>query len=207
MKKSRTLTDYQTRLRRYIDRLNEDEKERLSGSLYIIFTLITVSFFGIFAINPTLSTISNLRTQKQESEKIEQKLQSKIQSLDTLTVLYNRIESDLPYVFSAITTSTRIPYLTRQLEKLAERYHLTISRLDFQTIELYPGIKQISPIYSFTFGLSVVGNEQDVNLFINSLISFDRLVSIDSITTGKASSAGEFGASLTGRVYYLHAPQ
>ena len=35
-------------------------RQRVTAYLYIIFSLFALSFFGIFAIGPTITTISNL---------------------------------------------------------------------------------------------------------------------------------------------------
>lgn len=191
------LEQYKKRL----DALNEDGREKLNAYIYIILSLAALSFFGIFAIRPTLSTISTLNQQYRENQNIHNQLVQKSNALRSLDVQYQQLTPDLPIVLSAVPKSTRMAYVTRQIETLAANNGLALTQLSFGTIELYPALKDNPALYSFTFTAALEGNEDQVQNFISQVISFDRLVNIDQLSTGNRED-GAYGVTLTGRVFF-----
>lgn len=180
--------------------LNEVQRKKITHYVYITLTLLTVSFFGFFAIAPTLGTISNLNKQYKDNKLVYDALSRKLSNLQLLDFEYREIQSDLPVIYSAIPRTTKIPYLTRQLENIALNNNLIITKLSFGTVEIFPNAKTDS-MYSFTFTINVVGEESQINNFIGSIINFDRIVGIDRIATGR-DSENKYTAGVTGRVYF-----
>src|SRR3989344_5079787 len=185
---------------RYIEALSLDQMKKIVAYLYIILTLFAFSFFGFFAIAPTLSTVANLNKQYEDNKLILDSLNKKLSSLTLLDFQYKEIQQDLEKIYSAIPRTPRMPYLPRQLENVAKDSGVIIRQLNFGSVELYPNTKN-EPIYSFNFSISVIGDEQNVNAFISNLINFDRIVGIDKISTGK-NEENKYEASIIGRVYF-----
>lgn len=185
---------------RYIETLSLDQRKKVAAYLYISLTLFTVSFFGFFAITPTLATIANLEKQYEDNKLVLDSLNKKLSSLTLLDFQYKEIQQDLEKIYLAIPRTPRMPYLTRQLENVAKDSGIIIRKLNFGSVELYPNTKN-EPIYSFNFTVNVIGDEQSVNAFISNLISFDRIVGIDKISTGK-NEENKYEASIIGRVYF-----
>ena len=135
---------------KYINSLSDLKRKKLIAYVYIILTLLTVSFFGLFAITPTLSTIANLNKQYQDNLLVRDALNKKLSNLKLLDTQYKSVQPDLALIYSAIPQTTKIPQLTRQLENLASQDGVLITRLDFGDTEIFPTSKN-DPIYSFTF--------------------------------------------------------
>lgn len=191
-----TYTQY---IQKYFDKRDEREKRTIVKYLYIILTLFTVSFFSIFAIRPTLSTISTLKKQYEDNKAVYDALVTKLAALAQLDTQKTRIDTELPLLYGAIPTSGHISSLTRQIENLAQSATVAIDAFDIGNIELYP-LKKKEPIFSYSFTLVVRGDEARVNQFITRLANFDRLISLDRLTTGRGESG--FSASITGRAYF-----
>lgn len=185
---------------KYIESLSPQEKQKIEGYLYITLTLFTVSFFGFFAITPTLSTISNLDKQYKDNNLVYEALNKKLGNLQLLDFQYKEIQSDLEFIYSAIPRSAKIPYLGRQLENIAVTNNVSVAKLNFNSVEIYPN-KKIDPIFSFAFVINVIGKEADVNNFIADIINFDRIIGIDRIITGKDEEDKQT-ALITGRAYF-----
>lgn len=185
---------------RYIETLSLDQRKKVAAYLYISLTLFTISFFGFFAITPTLSTIANLEKQYEDNKLVLNSLNKKLSSLTLLDFQYKEIQQDLEKIYSAIPRTPRMPYLTRQLENVAKDSGIIIRKLNFGSVELYPNTKAGS-MYAFNFTVNVAGDEQSVNAFISNLIRFDRIVGIDKISTGK-NEENKYEASIIGRVYF-----
>lgn len=198
--KLRPLSWYRGYLRDQAEKLDAQTKQKANLYFYIGLTLFTVSFFGFFAIKPTMETVSNLNKQYEDNKLVYNALKNKLSALQALDASYQLIQPDLDYVYSAIPQTNKIPYLTRQIEMLAQQNKVTLNRLDFQSIELFPGDKKTEN-YSVVFNLAIEGSELNINAFIASLINFDRILSIDRITTGKNDS-NVFAGSITARAYF-----
>lgn len=176
-------------------------KQRVTAYLYIIFSLFALSFFGIFAIGPTITTISNLNKQLEEDKSALKQLQDKNAALKSLSASYLEIEPQLDLIENAIPQNSKVADISRQLELLTIKHNLIVQKLDSGLMELYPAKNANSPIFSFLFSVGVSGKEQDINSFIGDLINMGRIIGIEKLTTGKQQN-NLFSASITGRAFF-----
>lgn len=181
------------------------EKQKFVGYLYLTLTLFTVSFFGIFAILPTLTTISTLKKQYADNQLVYENLKVKLENLQSLTNLYSQLGPHITLIDKAIPPTSEIPVVVRKIETLAQNHGLFISGIDTGAIEIFPGKKKDPPIYSYTINMKLAGSADSINTFISDVINFDRIVSIDSITSGR-SDESRSEVSITGRVFFYAKP-
>lgn len=176
-------------------------KQQTTAYIYVIFSLIALSFFGLFAIGPTVTTISQLNKQYEEDTKALVQLKKKNAALSSLSAQYLDIQPELALIDSSIPQSPKIAELTRQIEYLTVRNNLTVQKLDTGLMELYPAKQPNNPLFSFTFSIGVSGDEEDVNLFLGDLINMGRIIGIERLTTGKQEES-IFSANITGRAFF-----
>lgn len=176
-------------------------KQRATAYLYVIFSLIALSFFGMFAIGPTITTISELNKQFEEETDALKQLRAKNASLKSLNAKYIDIQDDLYLVENAIPNNAGVTQLTRQLEELSITHNLIVQKLDTGLMELYPAKNANTSIYSYAISIGVSGEESDVNAFITDFINMGRIVGIEKLTTGKKQN-DNFSASITARAFY-----
>lgn len=181
--------------------LNTGDKQKTTAYLYVIFSLLALSFFGLFAIGPTITTISQLNKQYEEDKVALKQLQDKNAALKSLSAEYVNIQSDLGLIDNAIPQAPKVAELTRQLEVLATNNNLVVQKLDTGLMELYPVKNTNSPLFSFTISLNVTGLEVDVNNFLQELINMGRIIGIERLSTGKQQD-NSFSASITGRAFF-----
>lgn len=192
---------YSQYYKKYAQAVSGDNKRKFVASLYLILSLFTVSFFGIFAISPTLSTVSNLQKQYDDDKLVDMALEEKLQSLQRLDTAYQQLIPQIQQILLAIPTTPKIPYLTREIENLSKSESLNVLRIDFNTVEVYPAKRINQPLYSFTFNVVVQGTQGHINQFIADITNIDRIISIDNITTNKGD--GEiYQLSFVGRAYF-----
>lgn len=185
---------------KYTSNLKEEDKQRYTAYIFMSLTLFTVGFLGLFAIGPTLNTVSNLDKQYKDNMIVYEALHKKFTNLQVLDTEYQKIEAFLPQIYAAIPKDEEIPKLTRQIENIAKQNNLFIRDYTVGTVEIFPNIKS-NPIYSFNFTVDVSGRDTDVNKFIADIIKFDRIVGIDKLSTGHTAE-GESTASLTCRAFF-----
>lgn len=183
MKNYKNLKEFYTQ--KYVQMLPYFKEQKTRAFLNLTLTLIGVSFFGIFAISPTLSTISQLKKQLEDSRLVNQKLDQKITNLDLLQKQYALLEPDLPVVFSAIPEDPTVPLLLAQLNALAVNSGVSIVSLQSQQVELTKPEETEKAHSSFIFALEISGTHDNAMSFLSSLINFERIVTINSFSVTK----------------------
>ncbi len=177
-------------------------RQKVTAYLYIIFSFIALSFFGLFAIGPTITTIADLNKQYDEKKAALKQLEDKNAALKSLSAQYVDIQQDLTIIDNAIPESPKIGELTRQIEQLTIQNGLVMQKLDTGLMELYPAKNINSPIFAYTFSVGVTGTEQDINRFIADVINMERIIGIDKLTTGKKLD-NVYSASITGKAFFI----
>lgn len=180
----------------------QKNKQQVVAYIYIILSFFSLSFFGLFAIGPTLTTISELNKEYADGKTVLQQLQEKNSNLRSLNVKYLQIQPDLPLITNAIPDSPNVSQLTRQVEVLATKNNLVLQKLDTGLLELYPAKKVNISIFSFMFSTTVRGGEKDINNFIAEIINIDRIIGIERLSTGKQQN--DFTAAITGKAFFFH---
>jgi Tfp pilus assembly protein PilO len=175
-------------------------RKETGAYLYIVFTLFSVSFFGFFILRPAISTITNLQKKLEDNKNVYIALQKKLEALHNLDSEYSQINPDLPLVYNAIPVTPDIPTLTRQIETLASKNQVVLSSLQVSPLQYYP-LEVGGKLYGYTITVDVTGNEQNVNTFIENVTNFQRIISIQKITTGKTDK-GQLELSFSGKAYF-----
>ena len=162
----------------------------------IFLTLTASIILGLFAINPTLSTIGNLQKQIEDDKFVESKLEEKINNLSILQEKYIPIQQDLPIIYSAVPKTTEMSLLIGQLQSIAKS-----SNLKIDTIQTFETNNISSPaLYgdysSFDFEISAQGNYQDIQTFISNLVNFQRVITLRNISLSKSIDTNNAGLIL-----------
>ena len=170
---------------KYFQILPDFKEDRIQKIMTLTLTLVALSFFGLFAISPTLSTIAKLEKELSDNKYVDQQLQTKINNLSLLQQKYTLLQEDLPIIYAAIPKTPEAPTAIAQIQSLAAENNLKI--LSFQTfqaeIEKTPtNPKQYS---NFLFDLSAEGTYSDINKFITNLNSSQRIINLDTLSISK----------------------
>lgn len=185
---------------KYLRLFPDFKEEKTQKITYVVLTLLALSFFGLFAINPTLSTISKLNKELEDNKFVDQQLQKKINDLSVLQEKYNGLQSDLPHVYNAIPTTPNAALLLAQIQALAKETKVNLNTIQVFAVDSDPKNKKYS---AFNFSLSANGNFDDLSGFISSLNSMKRITvqNIISITrqTGKENT---LVLSIKGEAYF-----
>lgn len=192
-------TFYRDKIKRYLESLDKQQQQKLTASMYIVLSLFTIAFFGIFAINPTLSTISELQKQYEDYKKLSDDMDTKIKALNDLGLQYQTIEPTLFHLDNALPIFPDIAPLTRKVETLGQHDAVNIERFNISPIELFPQITNL-PLTPITFSLSASGDNEPLSKLISDIINFDRLVTIESLSLTIKNN--DKTLTTTGKVYF-----
>jgi Tfp pilus assembly protein PilO len=192
-----------TQYREYLKLLPNLSDKKIQLYTMLAFTLAAMSFFGIFAINPTLSTIAELNRQLKDLRDVKDKLIIKVQNLTTLQEKYQSLTGDLPVVFDAMPQKPEVPKLLAQINGVLSRSNLQSTSLRTYGVEITPG-KQISSerAASFVFSLEAEGTYEDIISFIQKVTHINRLITIETVSIAKDDKKAVLILNLRGREYF-----
>ena len=91
-----------TKYREYLKLLPNMQQDTPQSFVTLLLTFAALSFFGIFAINPTLTTIADLKKQLADDTAVDQQLKTKISNLSSLQQQYNQLGSNLTNILPEV---------------------------------------------------------------------------------------------------------
>ncbi len=186
---------------------------KVQAYFMVILTLFTLSFFGISAIRPTLKTIASLQRKIDDSSQVNAKLEEKINNLIAAQEEYQRIEPDLPLIYSLLPEKPEFPSLLRKIENLTIENEATISGIQFDPIILYGTSTTVTEKSNTTgtmstplfFSLTFIGTYPNLLKLLEYITSLDRLITIDSVDLTLNNEEGTISTlniAILSRAYY-----
>lgn len=173
--------------------------------VYIMLTLtfLTLSFLGIFAINPTLTTMVELNRKLKDSEYVQESLKTKIANLSSLNTEYQALDNIWPVVDRAVPNEPEAVTVFAQIQAIAKNSGVNVKELQTFTVELdnlYVKKKLFPQESSYIFTVTAVGIKNNLIQFVKQIASFDRIVAIEAI-----NYANENPESVTvrGRIFFV----
>lgn len=176
--------------KKFFEALPNFKEERMQKFTTLVFTVTALSFFGLFAISPTLSTIANLNKQLSDNKFVDQQLQDKINNLYLLQQKYSQLTPDLPYVLDSFPKNPQVPLLVAQLQSLAQSSNIAITSLQTFEVEVPNSSVSTKKYYAYSFSISAGGSYENLSKFVNSMIKMQRIVSINILTLSRNTGEG-----------------
>lgn len=164
---------------KYLELIPDLKKEKAQKYITIVLTLATVITLGLFAINPTLSTIANLQKQIDDNNFVQQKLQQKINDLALLQGKYSDLQTDLPMIYNSVPKTTEVSLLIAGVQSIAKDSSLKITSLQTSEVNLSKPTPKGS---SFDFTLTANGSYSNILQFLDEISHFQRAVALKDIT-------------------------
>lgn len=171
----------------------------------IVLTLCALSFFGFFAIKPTVSTILKLQKELSDNQYVFDQLEIKIKNLTELRKQYFNLQGDLPVITNAITIQPDVHLLFAQIQSAAQTSNITIKKLQNFEIEALRNSKNTDKnYYSFSFAIAGSGSFEDISKFAQTLTDMERIVNIDtfSISNIADQKSGSSGFDIQGTAFF-----
>lgn len=170
----------------------------------VVFSLIAITFFSLFAIRPTFKTIISLRKDIEEQKKVLEQLTNKSDSLDRGIKNYRAIDPVLiTKIDTLLPSKASIANLSNDLANIAKLNQASISAIQFQPFEMDNLSKtptQDSDLKEISFSMNLTGSYASLSRVLTALSSSNHLILIDNINFNK----GDNGLIMTilGRTVY-----
>ena len=156
-------------------------------SLELILTILMVIFLAVFAIRPTLVTMSDLIKEIEDKQKLSDDLSKKIAALSTTQVEYAAAEPKLVFLNEAIPSTPDLLTTLKIIEKLAEENKVIINTASIN--EVPPEVSEENAINDKTLvrknlsaSLSLTGDYVSIRSYVQALMNTRRSIIVDTIT-------------------------
>ncbi len=191
------------KLDRYVQMLPDFKEVRTQQITTLALTLLALSFFGIFAINPTLSTITRLKKELADNKFVDSQLQTKINNISLLQQSYTGIEDELFYATDAIPTNSEAPLLAAQIQALSEKSSVNIVSLQVFEIEITKKTQGKNQYSAFSFNVSAKGERENLLQFMSDLGNMQRVVTLDVLSLSSLGSGSQgFQLNIQGSAFF-----
>lgn len=199
MKKNlKSLSNY-----KYFENIIDLKNKRTVQFTYLVLTIIALIFFGLFAINPTLSTIAKLERELADNQFVDDQLGRKIQNLSSLQGSYAGISNDLPEIESSIPKNPQAPILIAQIQSVAKTNSITLLSTQVFPVELNQNVNPTKSHGTFSFIILGEGSNANISDFVDRISKIQRVISLDQITLAKKADSGSLlQVSLRGSAYF-----
>ena len=179
--------------------------ERSQKFFGLMLTLVAISFFGFFAIKPTVSTILELQKELSDSQFVYDQLDIKIRNLSTLRGEYANIQKDLPVIISTITINPDVHLLFAQIQSIAQSSSIKIGKLqNFEVEVIKNNNPSTQPYYSYVFSIAGTGSLNNIYKFVSEINIMQRIINIDifSINNIIEGSNQSLGFNIQGTAFF-----
>ncbi|CAN5165938.1 hypothetical protein BH11PAT1_BH11PAT1_6410 [soil metagenome] len=183
----------------YLKLLPSIREEKAKAYITLACTFAAITIFGFFAINPTLSTITQLHKKLEDQQRIKDALTQKSANLSRLEVQYEQIKTDLPLLTAVVPEIPNAPYLLGQMQALAQKNQIQITNMQSLQVDLEKQRKEGADS-SFVFTVDAEGSYDKLLQFISDFSTFNRLVTFETLSlTNTVSQTGGKLVKLTVR--------
>lgn len=177
------------------------KEERTQKFTTLILTLGALSILGLFAINPTISTIIKLQKEIDDSKFVDSKLSEKINNLSSLQKEYESLKNDLPVVFAAIPRNPEIPLLVAQVQAAASNSNVAL--INIQTFEVEIEKPKVPKEFSsYSFSLTADGSYNNLLNFLSTVSNMERVVAVDIISLTRKTGDANLQLTFKGRAFF-----
>lgn len=175
-------------------------EEKTQMYFMLSLTFLSLTFLGVFAINPTLTTITELNRKLEDSTQVQEALTTKLNNLSSLHSQYALLESSWPIVDAAVPNNPQIIYTIAQLQALAKQHGVVLIDLQTHPVQLNSTntteLKNLSVSLDFT----AQGSRDNLLQYLSAISSFDRLLTIDTVSLAQTAQPS---LSIEAAVHYL----
>jgi len=170
------------------------EKPVAKVSLELFLSIGAILFFAIFAIRPTLVTMSDLVKEIEDKKALDQKMTQKIAALSTAQFTYLEAEEELRALDQALPTTPDFIRSLKIIEKIASERGILINTIAVteipKEIEKEIAFSKLEKM-SFPVSLSLSGDYNQIRLFVEDLLSNRRSFVTDTVIFSVSEERGQ----------------
>ncbi len=173
------------------------ERADVKAYLEILLSLATISILAIFALKPTLVTISQLIKEIEAKKEALTKMNEKIQNLSRAQNLYEKEKSKILLLSSAIPEKAAPELFARQIQGLADKHKVDVPSLGIQggvilggqSLPRSPETSQSKEnVNELKFSINVDSSLEGYIRLVNFLTDLEKLRTVNKIDSLKIAT-------------------
>lgn len=170
----------------------------------VIFTLLAMTIFIVFAIKPTIETILVLQKRLKDADAIVTEVNAKAENLSKGRENYQNLDKTVKdKIVSAVPDSIDLKSLIQTLEQSARSFEASVSALQVQPIALSVDQNPQLKLQEVSFIFNVETSYQAASAILQNLKRSSRLISIDKLTLNRVGEGKNLIMSISGKAYFL----
>lgn len=168
-------------------------------------TLLSLSFFGIFAIRPTLLTATSLFQSVSDLKQLNINYEQKISDIIRAQSEYEKILDDVSAINQALPKNPSFNLVAETMEKFAAREGFSITQLQIDNVDVSTP-SSTNRVSSYGFRIIGTGDYQTITSFMSHILNWRRLVNINSLDIAPEGSTNSGILRLTLRAETHYEP-
>lgn len=161
------------------------EKPIAQVSTELFFTILTVIFFALFAIRPTIVTMTELVKEIEDKRETDEALAKKVTALSTAQSEYFALQDEFPLLEEVMPVNVDVSQLVKIIEKVASEEQLSVTAIQVREVPLpplaEPEFSKVNPLtLNTTVGL--VGKYENGRRFLEKLTELRPLITLNTIS-------------------------
>lgn len=197
-----------TKQQQLLNTLNEFYQRPVAqASLELFLSISAVLFFAVFAIRPTLLTMSDLIKEIEDKRALNAKLDQKVAALASAQNELLSLETRLPVLEQALPSEPQLLEALSYLEKIASDQRLIIENLQLTTL---PESDKKTPTpaqtrQSYTLNFTIRGDYIAIKNYLDRVLNVRRAFVIESVSFNTTDTRGKknLKANITLAVPYI----
>ncbi len=173
---------------------------------HIIFSLITASFFILFAVKPTIETIVVLQKKLADSSNVLRQVNQKTENLSKAKENYDNLSNDVKgRIQAAIPDSLEVHSLIDAIDFAAKAHNASLSAVQAEPVTVEPKVQNVAAATpsEIAFLFNIEGSYPDLIAILTDLRKGLRLITLDKLTFNKSSDDQSLLMSVSGKAYYI----
>lgn len=165
-------------------------KPEIRAGLEVLLAFLTVSFFAVFAIRPTVATISQLVSDTRSQKEISNQLDEKIKALREAQELWSAQQGTIKLLDGALPKDPLPDQAIQQIEGLAAKHNTALVAVNVGKAHLF-GPSPKKPQADFEASFSVLGTFENTRAFLQEVEHLRRVMVVKSFSYGPAKKEAE----------------
>ncbi|OGF98836.1 hypothetical protein A2153_05230 [Candidatus Gottesmanbacteria bacterium RBG_16_38_7b] len=185
-------------------RLQPVVKNHKAASYFTItLSLFSLSFFGMFAIRPTLITAVSLVRELKDLNNLSLDYENQISSIITAQSEYEKIRNSITLLDKALPRGSEFTKFAKTMERLAVKNEITLNQLQIDAAPISIK-KNTDSLNNINFILIAIGHYEKINSFLNDVVNSLRIITINSLDFSPEGGtvSGTLRMTMKGRAYY-----
>jgi Tfp pilus assembly protein PilO len=164
------------------------EKPSAKISIALILTVVTIIFFAVFAIRPTLVTIAELLKTIHDRQEIISKLETKSTNLAKAQQTYLESSDNIAKLSLALPEEVAVQEIITGVEAIAAQNQLVLDNLTVSEFEYRENNQSSTEPSSLPVSIKVSGEYLALERFLSEIIKLPRFTTIESMSVTSLKS-------------------